>query len=169
VTTCTLNSPAGFAFDPNGDMFITDSDQRVLWVPSNHSSGGLTEQLPLTGLLNPTGVTLDGSGDVYVSDLNGTIVKLQVNSGVLPIFPTVGGTQTTTVTNTGNLPLTTTGATFSSNAGTFTETDNCQNIPGGGTCVITIKYAKNTGPASQTVTINSNAFSAGAVTIALSH
>jgi len=169
VATCALNSPAGFAFDPNGDMFITDSDQRVLWVPSNHSSGGLTEQLPLTGLLNPTGVTLDGSGDVYVSDLNGTIVKLQVNSGVLPIFPTVGGTQTTTVTNTGNLPLTTTGATFSSNAGTFTETDNCQNIPGGGTCVITITYAKNAGPASQTVTINSNAFSAGAVTIALSH
>ena len=141
VTTCTLNSPAGFAFDPNGDMFITDSDQRVLMVPSNHSSGGLTEQLPLTGLLNPTGVTLDGSGDVYVTDLNGTVVKLLVNTGVLPIFPTVGGTQTTTVTNTGNLPLTITGATFSSNAGTFTESDNCQNIPGGGTCVITIKYA----------------------------
>ena len=112
-------------------------------VPSNHSSGGLTEQLPLTGLLNPTGVTLDGSGDVYVTDLNGTVVKLLVNSGVLPIFPAVGGTQTTTVTNTGNLPLTTTGATFSSNAGTFTESDNCQNIPGGGTCVITIKYAQN--------------------------
>ena len=169
VTTCTLNSPAGFAFDPNGDLFITDSDQRVLMVPSNHSSGGLTEQLPLTGLTNPTGVTLDGSGNVYVSDLNTNVYKLLVNTGVLPIFPTVGSMQTTTVTNTGNLPLTITGATFSSNKGTFTESDNCQNIPGGGTCVITITYAKNTGPASQTVTINSNAFSAGAVTIALSH
>ena len=34
VTTCALNSPAGIAFDPNGDMFITDSDQRVLMVPA---------------------------------------------------------------------------------------------------------------------------------------
>jgi Bacterial Ig-like domain (group 3)/FG-GAP-like repeat len=168
VTTCALNSPAGFAFDPNGDMFITDSDQRVLWVPSNHSSGGLTEQLPLTGLLNPTGITLDGSGNVYVTDLNGTVVKLLQTTGSLPKFTTIGSTQVTTVLNTGNLPLTTTGATFS-NAGTFTESDNCQNIPGGGTCVITIKYAANTGPASQTVTINSNAFAPGGVTIALSH
>jgi hypothetical protein len=104
-----------------------------------------------------------------VSDLNTNVYKLLVNSGVLPIFTTVGGTQNTTVTNTGNLPLTITGATFSSNKGTFTESDNCQNIPGGGTCVITITYAKNAGPANQTVTINSNAFSPAGVTIALSH
>ena len=169
VTTCTLNSPAGFAFDPNGDMFITDSDQRVLMVPSNHSSGGLTEQLPLTGLLNPTGVTLDGSGDVYVTDLNGTVVKLLVNTGVLPIFPTVGSMQTTTVTNTGNLPLTITGATFSSNAGTFTESDNCQNIPGGGTCVITIKYAKIRGPRVRRSPSTATHSQPVAVTIALSH
>lgn len=169
VTTCVLNSPAGFAFDPNGDMFITDSDQRVLWVPSNHSSGGLTEQLPLTGLLNPTGITLDGSGNVYVTDLNGTVVKLLQTTGSLPKFATVGSSQTTTVTNTGNLPLTVTGATFSGTNGTFTESDNCQNIPGGGACTITIKYASNTTPASQTVTINSNAFAPGGVTIALSH
>ncbi len=36
VTTCALNSPAGIAFDPNGDMFITDSSQRVLMVPAAH-------------------------------------------------------------------------------------------------------------------------------------
>ncbi len=168
VTTCVLNSPAGFAFDPNGDMFITDSNQRVLMVPSNHSSGGLTEQLPLTGLLNPTGITLDGSGNVYVTDLNGTVMKLLETTGTLPKFTTVGASQVTTVTNTGNLPLTITGATFSV-TGTFTESDTCQNIPGGGTCKITIKYASNTGAASQTVTINSNAFAPGGVKIALSH
>ena len=38
VTTCALNSPAGIAFDPNGDMFVTDSGQRVLMVPAAHSA-----------------------------------------------------------------------------------------------------------------------------------
>ena len=169
VATCALNGPAGFAFDPNGDIFITDGSARVLMVPSNHSSGGLTEQLPLTGLVNPSGVTLDGSGDVYVSDLNGMVVKLLVNSGSLPKFTTIGQTQITTLTNTGNLPLKVTGITFASTS--FTETDTCVNksIAGGGTCTITVKYANSSGASSDTLTINSNAFSAGAVTIALSH
>jgi sugar lactone lactonase YvrE len=169
VTTCTLNSPAGFAFDPNGDMFFTDSGQRVLMVPSNHSSGGKTEQLPLTGLLNSTGVTLDGSGNVYVSDLNGSVVKLLVNTGLLPKFTTIGQTQITTLTNTGNLALKVTGITFASTS--FTETDTCVNktIAAGGTCTITVDYANSGGNSSDTLTVNSNAFSAGAVTIGLSH
>jgi sugar lactone lactonase YvrE len=170
VATCSLNSPAGFAFDPNGDLFITDSGQRVLMVPSNHSSGGLTEQLPLTGLLNPTGITLDGSGDVYVTDLNGTVMKLLVNTGLLPKFTTIGQTQTVTLTNTGNLSLKVTGITFASTS--FTDqTDTCVNktIAAGGTCTITVDYANSGGASSDTLTITSNAFSAGAVTIALSH
>ena len=32
VTNCALKSPGGIAFDPNGDMFVTDSYARVLMV-----------------------------------------------------------------------------------------------------------------------------------------
>ena len=102
VTSCSVNSPAGFAFDPFGDMFITDSDQRVLMVPSNHSASAPTNQVPLTGLNNPTGITLDGSGNIYVSDLNTNVTKLLVNTGALKLT-TLGSSLTTSLTNTGNL------------------------------------------------------------------
>ena len=71
------------AFDPNGDLFITDSGPRVLMIPANHSGSNETTQLPMTGLVNPTGITMDGSGDVYVTDLNGTVNELMVNAGVM--------------------------------------------------------------------------------------
>src|ERR1700722_150947 len=81
VTSCAFNSPAGIAFDPNGDMFITDSGQRVLMVPAAHSASAPTTQVPLAGLNNPTGITLDGSGNIFVSDLNTNVTELMVDSG----------------------------------------------------------------------------------------
>jgi sugar lactone lactonase YvrE len=171
VVACAINSPAGFAFDPAGDMYITDSGARVLMVPITHSEGAPTRQLPLTGLLNPTGVTLDGSGDVYVSDLNGTVTKLLVNTGAMK-FTTLGSSLITQVTNTGNLRLKITALTFASGASSsFTETNTCKSVAvaAGGTCTITVTYAKASGPASDTLTLTSNAFSAGGVTIQLSH
>ena len=171
VASCSFNSPAGFAFDPNGDMFVTDSSSRVLMIPVAHSSTAPTTQLPFTGLINPSGVVLDGSGDIYVTDLTGQIVKLLVNAGSLPKFTTVGSTQVTTLRNTGNLSLTVTGLTFASASTSFSETDTCKSasIAPGATCTITVKYANTGGPASDTLTVTSNAFSAGGVTIALSH
>jgi FG-GAP-like repeat/Bacterial Ig-like domain (group 3) len=169
VTSCAINSPAGFAFDPNGDMFITDSGARVLMVPATHSSGGLTTQVPLTGLLNPTGVTLDGSGNIYVSDLNGSVTKLMVNAGSMTIA-TVGASQTTTVTNTGNLNLTITSLALANGASSsFSETDTCTgvSIAPGGTCTIKVTYSNGSGTPIDTLTINSNAFSSTGVTIAL--
>jgi hypothetical protein len=169
VTSCSLNSPAGFAFDPAGDMFITDSGARVLMVPATHSTGSKTTQLPLTGLLNPTGVTLDGSGNIYVSDLNGSVTKLMVNAGSMTI-PTVGSSLTTTVTNTGNLNLSITSLTLANGASSsFSETDTCKgaSIAPGGTCTITVTYFNASGTPTDTLTINSNAFSSTGVTIGL--
>ena len=169
VTSCALNSPAGFAFDPAGDMFITDSGARVLMVPATHSSGSQTTQVPLTGLSNPTGVTLDGSGNIYVSDLNGTVSKLMVNAGSMTI-PTVGSSLTTTVTNTGNLNLTITSLTLANGASSgFSETDTCNSVPiaPGGKCTITVTYYNASGTPTDTLTVNSNAFSSTGVTIAL--
>ncbi len=164
-----LNSPAGIAFDPYGDMFITDSGQRVLMVPAGHSASAPTTQVPLTGLTNPTGITLDGSGNIYVSDLNTNVTKLLVNSGALKLT-TLNSSQTTKITNTGNLNLTISGMTFANGSSSaFSQTNTCSgSIAPGGSCTITVTYFQ-AGPATDTLTITSNAFSASGVTIALTH
>jgi hypothetical protein len=171
VSSCAFNSPAGMAFDPNGDMFIADSGQRVLMVPANHSASAPTTQLPITGLNNPTGITLDGSGNVYVTDLNTNVVKLLVNAGALTINP-LNASKTTTITNTGNLNLTITSLTFGQGASSsFSQTNTCTSgtIAPGGTCSVTITYSNASGAATDTLTINSNAYSATGVTIALTN
>jgi sugar lactone lactonase YvrE len=171
VTSCAFNAPAGFAFDPNGDMYVTDGAQRVLMVPANHSASSPTTQLPLSGIINASAVTLDGSGNIYITDLNGTVNKLLVNAGAMKIS-TLHATQTTTVTNTGNLSLTISSLTFASGAGSaFTETDTCTSgaIAPGGSCTITVKYQHAAGTAPDTLTINSNAFSASGVSIQVTH
>jgi hypothetical protein len=165
VTSCSLNSPAGFAFDPNGDMFVTDSGARVLMVPSTHvASSTPTTLVPITGLINPTGITLDGSGNIYVSDVTGFVTKLLVNSGAL-VFSSTGSTLPTTVTNTGDLPLTITSLTFETGV-SFTEKDNCTSSPiaPGASCKINVTA---NGGGSDILTLNSNAFSATGVTIQL--
>jgi hypothetical protein len=169
VTTCALNSPAGIAFDPDGDMFITDSDQRVLMVPNNHSATAPTTQVPLTGLINPTGITMDGSGNIYVSDLNTNVEKLLVNSGALKLT-TLASSLTTKLTNTGNLNLSISSLTFANGSSSaFTQTNTCSgSIAPGGNCTITVTYSK-AGAATDTLTITSNAFSASGVTIQLTH
>ena len=169
VTTCALNSPAGIAFDPYGDMFVTDSNQRVLMVPAGHSATAPTTQVPLTGLINPTGITLDGSGNIYVSDLNTNVVKLLVNKGALKLT-TLNSSQTTKITNTGNLNLTITALTFANGSSSaFSQTNTCSgSIAPGGSCTITVTYSQ-AGPATDTLTITSNAFSASGATIALTH
>jgi hypothetical protein len=168
---CSLNSPAGIAFDPNGDMFITDSNARVLMIPAAHSNSNKTIQLPFTGLTNPAAVILDGSGDVYVSDLNGTVNKLQVNSGSLT-FPSLNSTLTTTITNTGNLPLSITSVSLGSGGGSaYSVTGNgCSGtVAAGANCTITLKYSNRNGSPTDTLTINSNAFSLTGVTVKLNH
>ena len=166
VTTCALKSPGGIAFDPNGDMFVTDSYARVLMVSA---SGAPTTQVPLTGLNNPTGITLDGSGNIYVSDLNTNVVKLLVNTGALQLT-TLGSSLTTKLTNTGNLNLTISALTFANGSSSaFTQTNTCTgSIAPGGSCTITVTYSQ-AGPATDTLTITSNAFSTSGVTIQLSH
>jgi sugar lactone lactonase YvrE len=171
VTSCAINSPAGFAFDPNGDMFITDSGARVLMVPATHSTGSPTTQVAMTGLLNPTGITLDGSGNIYVTDLNGTVAKLLVNTGALTINR-LNNSKTTTLTNTGNLSLSISSLTFGNGASSaFSETDNCTAAPiaPGGTCTVTITYSNSGGAGTDALTITSNAFSQSGVTIQLKH
>jgi hypothetical protein len=155
------------AFDPNGDLFVTDSGARVIMVPANLSASNETTQLPITGLVNPSGITMDGSGDVFVTDLNGTVNELLVNSGVMS-FKTANTSLTNTITNTGNLPLTINSITAPSSPFSVT-TDTCTGatVPAGGKCSLTYKYSSSATQVTDTITIKSNAFSASGVTITL--
>ena len=168
--TCSLNGPAGFAFDPNGDMFITDGNARVLMVPINHSAANPTSQVPITGLVNPSGVTLDGSGNIFVTDLTGTVTKLMVNAGAMKITA-LNTSQTTTVTNTGNLNLKITALTFANGASSaYTQTNTCSGaIVPGGNCTITVTYSNAGGSGTDTLNLTTNAFTASGVAIQLSH
>ena len=170
VTSCAFNSPAGFAFNPNGDMYVTDSGSRVLKIPSTHvSSSTPTTMVPFTGLSTPSGISLDGSGNIYVTDLSGFVAKLWVNAGAMKLG-SVGSSLTTTVTNTGNLSLSISAVTLGSGSNSsFTESDTCKSaaIAPGGTCTITVTYASTKG--FDMLTITSNAFSPTGVSIALSY
>jgi len=169
VTPCAFNAATGFAFDPNGDMYVTDAP-RLLMIPANHSSGGQTILMPMTGLVNPTSVSVDGSGNIYVTDYVGTLTKLSVNVGAMKV--TASDPQTTTVTNTGNLDLTIASLAFTNGAGSaFSETDTCTSapIPPGGSCSIIVWYSNPNGTAPDTLNISSNAFSASGVSIQVTH
>ena len=171
VLSCALNSPAGFAFDPNGDMYITDSGARVLMVPRTHVSNSTpTTLVPITGLINPTGITLDGAGNIYVSDVGGFVTKLLVNSGSM-VFPSVGSSLSTTVNNTGDLPLVISAVTLGNGSNSsFTESNNCvgTSIAPGSSCTITATYA-TAGQGTDKLTLTSNAFSPTGVSISLSY
>jgi len=164
VTPCAFNGPSGFAFDPNGDMYLIDAT-RLLMVPATHSSGSPTLLMPLTGLLGASAVALDGSGNIYVTDVIGSIYELAANAGTMSITG-VGGNQKTTLTNTGNLPLTFTSLAFTSGGSNFTETDTCagKTIAAGGSCTITVT-SKAAGSPSATLTIVSNALPTNTATI----
>lgn len=167
VSPCSFNSPAGMAFDPNGDLFVTDSGPRVLMIPANHSGTNKATQLPMTGLVNPTGITMDGSGDVYVTDLNGTVSELMVNAGAMK-FTAANQTLSTVITNTGNQPLQ--NITITAPTSPFSvSSDGCSGnvIAAGGQCTLTYKYAGSGSPVSDTITITSNAYAANGVTITL--
>jgi hypothetical protein len=167
VSPCSFNSPAGMAFDPNGDLFVTDSGPRVLMIPANHSATNQATQLPMTGLVNPTGITMDGSGDVYVTDLNGTVSELMVNAGAMK-FTAANQTLSTIITNTGNLPLQ--NITITAPTSPFSvSSDGCsgKTIAAGGQCTLTYKYAGSGSAVSDTITITSNAYAANGVTITL--
>jgi hypothetical protein len=170
VTSCAFVRPGGFAFDLNGDMYVVDGYPRVLKIPSTHvASGTDTTQLPITGLLNPTSITLDGAGNIYVADVTGFVTKLSVNTGALA-FTTLGSQLQTTVTNTGDIPLVISAVTLGNGSNSsFQESDNCTgtSVAPGGTCTITVTYATSNG--ADTLTLTSNAFSPTGVTIQLSY
>jgi hypothetical protein len=109
------------AVDPAGDLYVHDATSlSVIEVPV---SGPITTLF--AGLSRPTGLAVDGKGNVYSADLNSTSITEIVRDAVSFNFgtgsigsPTFAGT----LTNVGNQPIT--------RSNTVTNTTNF-NIVGG--------------------------------------
>jgi hypothetical protein len=64
-----LNTPGQVASDPIGDTWVADSgEKQVLYFPAGSSSA--SGKSIGTGLSDPTGVAVDGAGDIYIADWN---------------------------------------------------------------------------------------------------
>jgi serine/threonine-protein kinase len=83
-----VTSPYGVAVDSADAVYVTDAANRVLKLPAGSSNPTVP---PFTGLSKPTGVTVDGSGNVYVSDTgNSRVVKLAADSQAQTALPFTG-------------------------------------------------------------------------------
>ena len=169
--------PQGIAVDANDNLFIADDNNRVRWVSPN----GIMTTIAGTGsigyggdgglataalIYQPTGIALDTSGDILVSDYN----NFRVRS--ISTFPAVG-------TSTGNLSfgLTAVGAASSpqtllvsafgpatisniSASTNFSEADNCPASMANGTnCTMYVYFVPTaSGTLNGSVTINSNGY-----------
>ena len=104
ATSALLNAPAGVAVDANGDIFIADAGNDVirevngsthkittiagvLGQPGTSGDGGAATAAKLN---DPTGLVLDGQGDLFIADTqNDAIRELNLSTHVLT---TVAGT-----------------------------------------------------------------------------
>ncbi len=107
VTSARLDQPQGIALDGGGDLFVADTDNcRVEEVPATsgtHYGVAMTAHRLYTvagttcaaaaGVGHPTGVAVDGAGDLFVADATGDRV-LELGSSRGARLHTVAGTGT---------------------------------------------------------------------------
>jgi len=172
-----IGYPQGIAVDANDNLFISDYNNRVRWVAPNgfmttiagtgangyNGDGGLgTAAL----LYTPTGVALDASGNIWVSDYNNLRIRkisafsaLSTSSSNLAFgLTSVGSTsspQTLTVSALG--PITISNISTTAN---YSEADNCpSSLTNGKTCTMYVYFVPtSSGNQIGSVTINSNGF-----------
>lgn len=95
VIASGLQGPSGIAVDGAGNLYVTDHPNPITayrvavalkFTPN--ASNGYTQTTVATGLNSPKGITVDGSGNVYIGDIRG-----DGNSGgvVVRLTPLPGG------------------------------------------------------------------------------
>jgi sugar lactone lactonase YvrE len=103
ATSACLNSPVGIVVDGSGDIYIADSGNGVIRevvsgiintvVGNNACANSFSGDggAPLDACLyNPTGLALDGSGDLYISDTGNCEVR-EVSGGMINAAAGSGG------------------------------------------------------------------------------
>jgi HYDIN/CFA65/VesB-like, Ig-like domain/Cep192 domain 4/NHL repeat len=169
--------PQGLAVDANDNLFIGDYSDRVRWV----SPAGVMTTVAGTGsgtyngdgvlattanINEPTGVALDASGDILVSDYNNGRVRsiaafsaLSTSAGNLAFgLTSVGSTSTPqTILVSAYGPVNITNISTSAN---YSEADDCPaSLTNGTTCTMYVYFVPTaSGTLAGNVTINSNGF-----------
>jgi len=169
--------PQGIAVDKNDNLFISDNSNRIRWV----SPSGIMTTIAGTGgngfngdgllattalLSEPTGVALDPSGNILVSDYNNFRVRSisafpAVNTNVSSLafgLTSVGSTSTPQpVTVSAYGPVSISNISTTAN---YSEADNCPaNLSNGATCTLYAYFVPTaSGTLTGTLTINSNGF-----------
>lgn len=100
VSTLTLdnalNAPSGLTIDTNGNLYVADTGNNLIQKVQHSGNGSYSVNKILGGgggggclnsnLLSPSGVVLDSSGILYVSELSGADV-LYADCGLGSFFP----------------------------------------------------------------------------------
>lgn len=95
ATGAQLNTPLGVAVDAGGNLYIADfSNNRIrkvstsgtiVTVAGNGNSGYSGDGGPATNaqLSTPTGVALDGRGNLYIADAGNNVIRMVTSSGTI--------------------------------------------------------------------------------------
>ena len=159
-----LSGINGVAVDPSGSVLVAATGGAVRIPFASGTLNSANETTVATGVTEPTAVTLDSLGNIYVADgsaldVNFNSASAGLNFGTLTADPPAGGSSTTqiaTLLNFGNAPLKVTGynsvlnyfqptnAAAGYTLADFTETaDTCSGntIAVDSTCAATITFS----------------------------
>jgi len=159
-------SPGGIAFDPAGDLFVSDSGRIreisggiIHTIAGTGTPGDSADNLPaLTAAIDPGALLIDAAGDIYFSEADGRVRVLRLQSGACAtylvekqlVIGDAGGPLNLTILDAGNCPWTVQGLpSWITYSGTG----------GAGPATIAVTVAANSGvPRSASFDIANSAF-----------
>jgi sugar lactone lactonase YvrE len=164
-----LDYPQGVAVDPNGTIYVMDSDhERIIQITTTGATSVMAFSGPTLGSLI-FGLTADSNGNLLVEDFfNSRLIKINVGQSALTFANTnVGSTssdspKTATVTNLGDQPLIlsanpTFTTNFSENASDTNPCTSSTALAAGTTCDVSISFTpQTTGSLSASLTVTDN-------------
>ena len=184
VVDSNVSVPYGIAVDGNGNIFVADTFNRRV-IKDTPENGVYVQSLVATSALSHDyGIAVDASGNIYVTDtLNNRILMENLGSMPALAFPTTAvgatsATQTITVQNIGNAPLSFPVPTSGNNpsvAANFTVstggTSDCPQVSAGATgagtlaagssCLLPVNFEPTVaGSISGSVVLTSNSLNA---------
>lgn len=98
ATDARFNNPRAVATDNDGNLYIADMRNHVIrkvnpngiinTVAGNGTAGNSGVGGPATAgqLAQPTGMTIDNDGNIYIADYNSSVIKKVTTSGIMTIF-----------------------------------------------------------------------------------
>jgi len=152
-----VNGINGLAVDPSGSVYVTATGGTVRIPNVNGTLKTADKTSVASGVTNPTAVTLDSLGNIYVADgsaldVNFTSASGSLNFGTLTTDPTTNPppagsstTQTATLLNYGNAPLKVTGYLSTPDYSETSDTCSGNSIAVDSMCTATITFSAGVG------------------------